>query len=70
MRLMSVTEIYKADSEEEAKELIQRAYQKANPEGYELAIAEYEHKTKEYAGVVYEAWFVTLQKNYDPEIWD
>lgn len=70
MRLLKVTEEYRADSEQEAKEAIERFRQEALEKGYMLGACGFTYKDKKSKGeVIDEAWVVKVVKNYG-KVWD
>ena len=70
MRKLEVTEKYRADSEEEAKDFLEEERIDAASKGYTLKKSGYEYKVKKAKGeVVDEAYVVTTVKVYN-EVWD
>lgn len=70
MRLLKVTEEYRADSEQEAKEAIERFRQESLEKGYMLGACGFTYKDKKSKGeVIDEAWVVKVVKNYG-KVWD
>lgn len=63
MRLLKQTEEYRADIEEEAKEIMEKFRQDAHDKGYTLGASGYTYKTKKAKGeIIDEAWVVKIQK--------
>ncbi len=63
MRLLKQTEEYRADTEEEAKEIMEKFRQDAHDKGYTLGASGYTYKTKKAKGeIIDEAWVVKIQK--------
>ena len=70
MRRLKVTEEFKAYSEEEAIQAIEKMRADQQKEGYTLGANGYKYKTKKAKGeIVAEAWVVTATKIYG-EVWD
>lgn len=70
MRLLKVTEEHRADSEQEAKEAIERFRQDSLEKGYTLGACGFTYKDKKSKGdVIDEAWVVKVVKNYG-KVWD
>lgn len=65
MRLLKVTEEYRADSEVEAKEAMETFRANAAKEGYQVIKSGYTYKQKKSKGdIVDEAWIVSVTKEY------
>ena len=63
MRLLKQTEEYRADTEEEAKEIMEKFRQDAHDKGYTLGASGYTYKTKKAKGEIVDmAWVVKIQK--------
>lgn len=63
--LIKTTEVYRVETEEEAKKFIEE--QKQN-DAYEMIKYSSEYKTKKAKGEIEDEWFrVTLVKNFDDE---
>ena len=70
MRRLKVTEEFKAYSEEEAIQAIEKMRTDQQKEGYTLGANGYKYKTKKAKGeIVAEAWVVTATKIFG-EVWD
>ena len=63
MRLLKQTEEYRADTEVEAKEIMERFRQDAHQKGYVLGASGYTYKTKKAKGeIIDEAWICKIVK--------
>lgn len=70
MKILKVTEEYRADSENEAKELMEHIRAKAAEEGYEVGANGYTYKNKKAKGeIIDEAWVVKVVKSYN-SVWE
>ena len=69
MRLLKETLELRADSEEEAKQIIEKYRQDANEKGYLIGAAGYTYKTKKAKGeVIDEAWVCKIVQQFS-EVW-
>ena len=63
MRILKQTEEYRADTEEEAKEIMEKFRAEAPAKGYTLGASGYTYKTKKAKGeIIDEAWVVKVVK--------
>lgn len=63
MRILKQTEEYRADTEEEAKEIMEKFRAEAPQKGYTLGSSGYTYKTKKAKGeIIDEAWVVKIVK--------
>lgn len=63
MRILKQTEEYRADTEEEAKEIMEKFRAEAPSKGYTLGASGYTYKTKKAKGeIIDEAWVVKVVK--------
>lgn len=70
MRILKVTEEYRAESELEAKELMEKFRMEAIEKGYALGASGYTYKNKKSKGeIIDEAWVVKVVKNYGT-VWE
>lgn len=70
MKKLEVTEKYRAYSEEEAKDFLEKIKAEAAANGYTVKKNGYEYKTKKAKGeIVDEAWICTCTKIYN-EVWE
>jgi len=70
MRLLKRTEEYRVDSENEAKEFMEKFREEAREKGYEISACGYTYKEKKSKGdVIDRAWIVKIIKNYG-SVWD
>lgn len=70
MRILKVTEEYRAESELEAKELMEKFRTEACEKGYSLGASGYTYKNKKSKGeIIDEAWIVKVVKNFG-SVWD
>ena len=70
MRKLKVTEEFKAYTEEEASEALEKLRANQSKEGYKLGANGYKYKSKKAKGeIVSEAWIVTATKIYG-EVWE
>lgn len=70
MRLLKVTEEYRADSELEAREAIENFRKESLEKGYVLGACGFTYKDKKSKGdVVDEAWVVKVVKIYG-KVWE
>ena len=70
MRLLKETLELRADSEEEAKQIIEKYRQDANEKGYLIGAAGYTYKTKKAKGeVIDEAWVCKIVQQFS-EVWE
>lgn len=70
MTLIETTEKYRAESENEAKEMMEAYRKDASEKGYNIKKAGYEHKTKKAKGeIADECWLVTVIKTFGG-IWE
>ena len=70
MKRLTVTEEYRAYSEEEAIEAISKARAMQEQGKYTLGANGYKYKTKKSKGeIIGEAWVVSMTKIYD-DVWD
>lgn len=70
MRLLKETLELRADSEEEAKQIIEKYRQDANEKGYLIGAAGYTYKTKKAKGeIIDEAWVCKIVQQFS-EVWD
>ena len=70
MRLLKVTEEYRADSELEAREAIENFRKESLEKGYVLGACGFTYKDKKSKGdIIDEAWVVKVVKNYG-KVWD
>lgn len=70
MRLLKITEEFRTETENEAKELMEKARQEAASKGYEINSCGYTHKEKKSKGeVIDEAFIVKVCKVYGG-VWD
>ena len=69
MRLLKETLELRADSEEEAKQIIEKYRQDANEKGYLIGAAGYTYKTKKAKGeIIDEAWVCKIVQQFS-EVW-
>jgi len=70
MRKLKVTEEFKAYTEEEASEALEKLRANQSKEGYKLGANGYKYKCKKSKGEISnEAWIVTATKIYG-EVWE
>lgn len=70
MRILKKTLEIRADSEEEAKQIIEKYRQDASEEGYLIGAAGYTYKTKKSKGeIIDEAWVCKIVQQIS-EVWD
>jgi hypothetical protein len=70
MRLLKETIELRADSEIEAKEIIENYRKEANEKGYTIGAAGYTYKTKKAKGeIVDEAWVCKIVMNFSG-VWE
>lgn len=70
MRKLKVTEEFKAYTEEEASEALNKLRENQFKEGYKLGANGYKYKSKKAKGeIIAEAWIVTATKIYG-EVWE
>ena len=63
--LIKQTEVYRVDTEQQAKEGIEEEIKKAQEKGYRLTKTESKYRTKKSKGEVVEEWYlVTIEKNF------
>lgn len=63
MRILKQTEEYRADTEEEAKVIMEKFRAEAPEKGYTLGASGYTYKTKKAKGeIIDEAWVVKIVK--------
>lgn len=68
--LLETTSKYRADSENQAKEMIEKFRNEAGEKGYIVKKAGFEYKTKKAKGeVVAEAWVVSITQIFG-DIWE
>lgn len=70
MRLLKVTEEYRADSEQEAKEAIERFRQEANEKGYMLGACGFTYKDKKSKGEVIDEGYLIKAVKIFSKFWD
>ena len=70
MRLLKVTEEYRADSEQEAREAIENFRRESLEKGYVLGACGFTYKDKKSKGeIIDEAWVVKVVKIYG-KVWE
>ena len=70
MRTLKVTEEYRTDSENEAKEVMERFRAEAREKGYHINKSGYTYKVKKSKGdIIDEAWVVSITKEYS-SVWE
>lgn len=70
MRIIKIAEQYKVDSEQEAKEAMERFRDEAAAKGYSIAKCGYTYKCKKSKGqIVEDCFLVDIVKDYGP-IWE
>ncbi len=70
MRLLKVTEEYRADSEQEAREAIENFRKESLEKGYVLGACGFTYKDKKSKGeIIDEAWVVKVVKIYG-KVWE
>ena len=70
MRLLKVTEEYRADSEQEAREAIENFRKESLEKGYVLGACGFTSKDKKSIGeIIDEAWVVKVVKIYG-KVWE
>ena len=70
MRLLKETVELRADSELEAKDLIEQYRKEANEKGYTIAAAGYTYKNKKSKGeIIDEAWICKIVQNFSG-VWE
>ena len=70
MRTLKVTEEYRTDSENEAKEVMERFRAEAREKGYHINKSGYTYKAKKSKGdIIDEAWVVSITKEYS-SVWE
>ena len=70
MRLLKVTEEYRADSEQEAREAIENFRKESLEKGYVLGACGFTYKDKKSRGeIISEAWVVKVVKIYG-KVWE
>lgn len=63
MRILKQTEEFRADTEDEAKLVMERFREEAKEKGYTLGASGYTYKTKKAKGeIIDEAWVVKIVK--------
>lgn len=68
--LLETTSKYRADSETQAKEMIEQIRQEASEKGYIVKKAGFEYKTKKSKGeVIAEVWVVTVTQVF-ADVWE
>lgn len=68
--LLETTSKYRADSEDQAKEMIEKIREEASQKGYIVKKAGFEYKTKKAKGeIIAEAWVVTVTQVFG-DIWE
>lgn len=67
MRILKVTEEYRTETEDEAKEAMEQFRAEAKTKGYEIASLGYTYKTKKSKGeIIDEAYVVQVKKVFSP----
>ena len=70
MKYLKATDEFRADTEEEAKAMINKYREEANEKGYEVTSVSYVKKEKKAKGeIVDEGFLVKISKTYDT-FWD
>lgn len=70
MKLLKVVEEYRVDTENEAKDEMEKFRTSAAEKGYKIQKCGYTHKTKKAKGeIIDEAFIVSVTKEYNP-IWE
>ena len=70
MRLLKETLELRADSEEEAKQIIEKYREDAREKGYTIGAAGYTYKTKKLKGeIIDEAWVCKIVQQFS-EVWE
>lgn len=70
MTLLETTQKYRAESENEAKEMMEEFRKQAGEKGYTIKKSGYEYKNKKQKGeIVDEAWIVTIIETF-AGVWD
>lgn len=70
MRLLKQTDEYRAESEIEAKEMMEKFRNEAKDTGYSVGACGYTYKNKKSKGeIIDEAWIVKVVKTYGT-IWE
>lgn len=70
MKLLKVTEEYRADSEQEAREAIENFRKESLEKGYVLGACGFTYKDKKSKGeIIDEAWVVKVVKIYG-KVWE
>ena len=70
MRLLKVTEEYRADSEQEAREAIENFRKESLEKGYVLGACGFTYKDKKSRGeIISEAWVLKVVKIYG-KVWE
>ena len=70
MYLLETTEKFRAESEEEAKEMMEKFRKESGEKGYTIKKSGYEYKTKKAKGeIVDQAWVVSIVKVH-ADIWE
>ena len=68
--LLETTSKYRADSENQAKEMIEKFRNEAGEKGYIVKKAGFEYKTKKAKGeIIAEAWVVSITQIFG-DIWE
>jgi len=68
--LLETTSKYRADSETQAKEMIEQIRQEASEKGYIVKKAGFEYKTKKSKGeIIAEVWVVTVTQVF-ADVWE
>lgn len=68
--LLETTSKYRADSENQAKEMIEKFRNEAGEKGYIVKKAGFEYKTKKAKGeIIAEAWVVSITQVFG-DIWE
>lgn len=70
MKLLKQTEEYRADTEEEAKEIMEKFRQDAHDKGYTLGASGYKYKTKKAKGEIVDECFLTTVVKVIGGPWD
>lgn len=70
MLKLEQTDVYRADSAEEAKTMIEKAKEEADASGYSLKSVGYNYKNKKSKGeIIDEAWVVKIVKTFQG-VWE
>lgn len=63
--VQKITEVYRVDTESEARDLIEEEIDAASKKGYCLTKTESKYKTKKAKGAIIEDWYlVTIEKDF------